>query len=710
MAREGTRSGSAKRKSPRKGQQEEETEAAANSSKQDESSNPNDAESNNNNNSNNKQEAPHHPLARVTEGMNRRSLLTGLYGTRGERIRHVVATGALSMPQEVLDMMGTTEDEAKDGDNDSSDKDSQQNKKKRKTIPLPGLDSVVRPTTDKTLPKIFVTDIFHKQFVNANDPLLPPTLRTVAANRTVELIHNDQEGSGGPERIRGGGTGDEGQTSTGEGAAAVKSEENTASSAVPSTGSQTETNPPSNVTSTQQNQSATDGTQTATTITTAPVPSSTSSATAPVPASSASSENATKTPATAASNPNAVASSPPAPVPAPTPAPETTKAPAAAPPKPSPAARRSSALVPAEAATSKVIPLTAKPDPHWKQHIPPSNDENLTDPQGKARKPNWFNPTSISNLERTMLPEWFDESASHRTEDSYLKARATMIHISDQLGNRFVTSTLARRSLPGDVGSLHRLHSFLTQNLWMNEDGRNDSAPTPASLQHPPLFASTTWTEKRRGDLIEAVVEASQQQPAKKIKTEGDDAMDVDIVQQPQGDESNSFVPIDWEMVAEKVGASAIECEKEFLAMPMGEAALSTTAVSERPITPDTLASDQPPARAATAARTPKDEMAQEELLRSLVEGTSPAVITAVTEAALKATGRDLPAARRAARLGLVAGQAAKAAQAHEETVSRLLSEVIDQRMQKVEMRMALMDDLEVTSVSEHSGFVSDET
>lgn len=281
-----------------------------------------------------------------------------------------------------------------------------------------------------------------------------------------------------------------------------------------------------------------------------------------------------------------------------------------------------------------------------------------------------------------MLPEWFDESASHRSVETYLKARETMIHISKQMGNRYVTSTLARRSLPGDVGSLHRLHSFLTCYLWMNEEGRNDSAPTAPSLQHPAQLVEKEWNEKRRGDLLEAVVEASN---AKKPKTDSEgDAMEVD------GADQQDFVAIDWGVIADKVGASAGECEREFLAMPLDEASVATT--TEPPFSPDTMASD--PVRSVSKLSS-KDEMAQEEFVRSLVEGSNPKVIRAVTEAALTATSQNLPTAQRAARLGLVASQAASAAQAHEETVSRLLSEVLDQRMQKLECRMALMDDLE---------------
>ena len=147
-------------------------------------------------------------------------------------------------------------------------------------------------------------------------------------------------------------------------------------------------------------------------------------------------------------------------------------------------------------------------------------------------------------------------------------------------------------------------------------------------------------------------------------------------------DGEDAFVSIPWESVAKEVGASAAECEREFLAMSMDEGSVATTVETDSA----TAAPTRPPSS--------PDEMAQEELIRSLVDETQPEVIRAVTNAALQAT--NVPAAaQKAARLGLVAHQAAQAARAHEETVSRLLSEVIDQRMQKLECRMGLMDDLE---------------
>ena len=771
MGREGTRGASSRKKSPRKAAQNEPSVEDATTTTEDNTANKNDAATT----KPPEESQQHHPLARVVEGMNRRSLLTGMYGARGERIRHVVANGALSLPQGALDLMAQFEDTATEGADKSSSSNTKSSKaksKKRKAqVPLPGLDSVIRPTMDKqNLQKIAVTDIFHKAFVNPSDPALPPVMRTVAMNRTVDLLavavvggaSSNRSGSGdGTERIRGGG--DEGGDEATMADATTASAENPSTAAAgtsnPATTTTAPTTTPADAATTTAPATTTDApaetapaaqseapaatsaeapapTSAATAQSTnpaasasAPVAAPAASATVPQPASAATSTpavaaTATTTPATAATT------STPAPAPTPAAAPSTAIAPAsstaAAPtlappttPTPTPAtsssaapapapvttptasaARRSSLLTPLAAATDKVIELDTKAPPQWEQHVPAANDENLTDPEAKTPKPDWFDPSKVSNLERTLLPEWFDESASHRTEETYLKARSTMMHISDKLGNRFVTSTLARRSLPGDVGSLHRLHSFLTHYLWINEDGRNDSAPTPASLQAPPqLTKQSVWTEKRRGDLIHAVVEVSQQhqQPTKKQKTgkdEGvgdDDAMEVDTVEQDDAADDNTFLPINWEEIAEKVGASAGECEREFLAMPLdGTAAVGGAASGvDRSITPE-----PPTITSSSSANKPKD-LAQEEFLRSLVEESSPDVIKAVTEAALRVSSQDLPGAQRAARLGLVASQAVKAAQGHEETVSRLLSEVVDQRMKKLECRMALMDDLE---------------
>jgi len=146
-------------------------------------------------------------------GMNRKSLLTGMYGSRGERIRHVVANGALAMPVASLELMESfrptfTTTTAR-GNNDqqqqqqqdtgkSSSKNNNNNQKRKQqpaaaaaetTPALPGLDSVIRPTQDLTLSKIIVTDVFHKAFPDPNDPDGPSRImRTVAMNRIVHKM------------------------------------------------------------------------------------------------------------------------------------------------------------------------------------------------------------------------------------------------------------------------------------------------------------------------------------------------------------------------------------------------------------------------------------------------------------------------------------------------------------------------------------------
>ena len=78
-------------------------------------------------------------------GMNPRAILTGYYGSRGERIRHTVHDGALRMPKEAIGLI------------------EQATKETGAFIPttydLPGLDSVVRPCIDPKLETIVDTEL-----------------------------------------------------------------------------------------------------------------------------------------------------------------------------------------------------------------------------------------------------------------------------------------------------------------------------------------------------------------------------------------------------------------------------------------------------------------------------------------------------------------------------------------------------------------------
>ena len=81
-------------------------------------------------------------------------------------------------------------------------------------------------------------------------------------------------------------------------------------------------------------------------------------------------------------------------------------------------------------------------------------------------------------------------------------------------------------------------------------------------------------------------------------------------------------------------------------------------------------------------------------LLKNIIESAHPEVVKAATDAALAATN-DVSQAQKAGLLALVASEAACRAKKEEETVSRLLAELQEQRLQKLENRMALLDDVE---------------
>jgi SWI/SNF related-matrix-associated actin-dependent regulator of chromatin subfamily C len=206
--------------------------------------------------------------------------------------------------------------------------------------------------------------------------------------------------------------------------------------------------------------------------------------------------------------------------------------------------------------------------------------------------------------------------------------------------------------------------------VFINEDAINDSAPTGPGLREESGTAassatSVVWNENSREELMEAVVDESRKR--RKL------------------DDAGSFVPIDWSVVAKRVGngASALDCERVFLSLP-----LENASNTERSITPEATSSDK-------EESSDKGRMdLSEQTLKDIVHGSRPEVIKAATDAALKATD-NLAEAQKAAVCALVASEAAVRAREEEDAVSRLLVELQEQRLQKLENRLALLDDIE---------------
>ena len=670
------------------------------------------------------------------QGMNPRNISMGIFGSRGERIKHTVHDGALKLPASSIEILNNIQQECA----------YQTTQNPTTTFELPAIDGVLRPTVDSSQKVIIITELTATEErptptvtpINPMDDDLqqqpPPPEQdkqskweTQARNWKLKL--QQPKSADTAERIRGGGGSDvimddassdaqkpeathnsADQIMTDASAAGEYKSEETQSASEPfdpSRTNQEETEatiaeaflPPeradegaadgemaspaatASAEATAQQPSAgmsTDASVTPTSDTSAPIAMQASTSTAPSP-DTKSTVPTTQTPtslATSSALPNST---------------ETTTAPTAgaaaaaaavtaisdsqkAPSSLGHATRTpisSSSSTTTAAPKTKVpavIPLPEKPRPQWEQQMPGPNDEMQTEP--KTPKPSWYGADTISDLERRMLPEWFDGSAIHRTPDSYKQARERIIEISDKLGQRFVTGTLVRRTIPGDAGSLLRLHAFLTTWGFINEDAINDTAPTASGFREPSHGQKTNviWNATARDELMEAVVDESKKR--RKV------------------DDDTSFVPIDWDVVSKRVGngASAAECEKVFLALPLEEAVKTQ---EERSITPDVTSSEQ---KVDSTVESTMD--LEESILKDIVEKARPEVVKAATNAALAATD-DVTEAQNAGLLAVVASEAAVRAKEEEDTVSRLLTELQEQRLQKLENRLALLDDIE---------------
>jgi SWI/SNF related-matrix-associated actin-dependent regulator of chromatin subfamily C len=82
------------------------------------------------------------------------------------------------------------------------------------------------------------------------------------------------------------------------------------------------------------------------------------------------------------------------------------------------------------------------------------------------------------------------------------------------------------------------------------------------------------------------------------------------------------------------------------------------------------------------------------ELMEELLEGARPDAMEAAIGAAFQVT-QNAAEAQKAALVGTLASHAMERAHAEEATVDRLLMELLDQRMEKLEHRVSLLEDVE---------------
>jgi len=289
--------------------------------------------------------------------------------------------------------------------------------------------------------------------------------------------------------------------------------------------------------------------------------------------------------------------------------------------------------------------------------------------------PSWYNPCTASDLERRSLPEWFNHTAPHRSPASFALTRETILELADRNPHQYVTATALRRSVLGDAGSLMRLHSFLTDWGLLNREQIGETAPSEVALREPrrievsahgkmkgwdQLAKQEFWSRSRQNILEASVVRHVSSSSAGSDKTTAN------------GSGRQTQMVIDWDAVSGEVGGGATpaQCQRAFIEPPSKE-------------------DDE-----ALAARRMLTENASSNTLSHLIDGVRPHVLRATLDAAL-AAACDPAEARRASLIAVVASAAAEKGVAAELEAARTLADIVDQRMQRLENRAALLDDVE---------------
>ena len=88
-------------------------------------------------------------------------------------------------------------------------------------------------------------------------------------------------------------------------------------------------------------------------------------------------------------------------------------------------------------------------------------------------------------------------------------------------------------------------------------------------------------------------------------------------------------------------------------------------------------------------------------MLKDLIERSDPQVIREVFDAAMKASHGNLVESQAASLLGLQLTRTVEEARGHEVDLAARLARLVDIRMQKLENRMAMMDDVEAIAEAE---------
>lgn len=287
-----------------------------------------------------------------------------------------------------------------------------------------------------------------------------------------------------------------------------------------------------------------------------------------------------------------------------------------------------------------------------------------------------------------MLPEWFDQSAPHRTLPAYLNAREKIIDLSIKKNSKYLTASAVRRSIAGDVGSLLRLHNFLESWGFINRNATVCSTSTPVSLVALNSRENLTSVKRRENGSAPNSLLTKQHWP--KVRKE---ILLAQVIQNSckndNGNDSDD-ITINWEAIAKNIGHGVTvgDCQREFLSMTFdNEDDINGKKEAESNGTDSSLPVDD---RSRDI-----NKILTQDIVRDLVQKVPLEVANSVTNAALQASKNDIYLSQKAALLGIISSQAAENICKERETRNHLLVEILEQRMKKIENRLSLLDDME---------------
>lgn len=295
----------------------------------------------------------------------------------------------------------------------------------------------------------------------------------------------------------------------------------------------------------------------------------------------------------------------------------------------------------------------------------PTSTPNEEDSNRTLVRPPWYNPTKASKFEEVTLPEWFNFSAPHRTETTYIATRESMLKLAKCNSQQYITITALRRSVAGDAGSLLRLHKFLMDWGLLNSGQIGETAPSDAVLR---------GVHAEGGSLAKAKRKHSQAQHyAVSWTADRIHSLEVSVVKhtskRPDDGKNPLKIVVDWDAVASDLGAgvTASDCQLAFINPPAED--------------DDKLAAGALPSN-------------KNRSLSQFLDGVRPEVLKAAVEASLQFTN-DITKVRKASIVAVLTSSAAQKGAQIESEIETTLMDIVDQRLQRLENRVAILDDVE---------------